>query len=345
MHWFTREGLISILVLVVLLFASVSFAVPFVATKDTSLLIAPSQEAQVIALLNAGEKAEVTALAGEYYKINTENGAVGYVKMTNLERVRQKDVPLVPIVIGSSNDTKKIVVIKPVKLINLMYSEAPKNILPGTEMTVSKKQSNKNSYWAMPNDGGYPGWVSKTDAETIRPISLATEEIRPLWGKGGVVSASSLGIMVWLERLDGTMIDDDTVLKIGDSYHIMVKADRDCYIRITSETPELKGFCQYYPNYFPGYTKSVKLQAGKVYSSEFLPPGRYFQVGEPIGTYDLIRVEATTEKPFIFISRGVQNQGCQSPPTRGGTFVNVEDIADQNPVPEVVVEQKVKTSK
>lgn len=329
---------VTLSLLMVFFITTTAGAVTFVASSDTQIYVAPSTESGTVAALNQGDAVEVLAVAGTYYKILTPNGQTGFASMTSLNRHRTRAIVLAPILIAAGSALGKVVLKKAYEYYN--EHKEKKKLLAGREFEVLETKGDKIK---VKTAEGKELWIKKAFLEKINEIRLAAGNLKTLWGNGEVKSTDSVGIEMELERLDGTSIGENTPLKLGDKYKIKVKVSKAAYVRITSETPDLGGFCQFYPNFFEGYKQSVKLEPNKEYSTIFLPPGKAFEVGQPIGAYDMIRIEASTESPFIFVPRGSANVGCQQTGIRGGTFGDVDDLAKANPVPEVVAEQKIKT--
>jgi hypothetical protein len=157
-------------------------------------------------------------------------------------------------------------------------------------------------------------------------------------------SDEPLSVVVFLERPDGTPIDDNVVLKKGESYRVRIKTNKACFIRILTMTPDYEAVCQYYPNPFPGYNTTKQFEPGKDYINDFLPPGQTFQVSEPIGSYDIVRVEVSTKQPFTFVPFDGKNESCRIGRSRGGGIADL-NTGGGNPTPDLVVEQKLRTNR
>ncbi len=345
--------IIPFIIVCTLLFTqSALAAVPFTAKNGTKVRVAPVGGAKLVAALKDGERVDVEAAAGDYYKIVMieRNGITGFVESSSIDRVRTRGVALAPLAISAASALAKVVIKKVVEYREkkkAMETAASNIVLqPGEEYPIVSHT--KDQYMIRLPDGREI-IVDENQATPLNSVDLAQGDVGYLWAHAPVATKNAPGLQVLVEKLDGTPVIPQTVLKIGEKYRIRIRVTKDAYIRITAETPELGGFCQYYPNHFLGYRQSMLLKAGQEYSGEFLPPGKSFEVGEPVGRYDLIRVELSTQRPFVFVPRGNENQGCQANnPTRGvrgGSFGNLEDVAAANPVPEVVFVYKIRTQR
>ena len=318
--------------------ASNVHAAPFVAIAEAKLLAAPVENAKTIVTVPKNSLVEAHAMAGPYYKVSFGKRFIGYLPMTSLERKPANDGNAQPLIVEAPQSAKRAVVVRTAVLAPAYGgdSSGPK-VAAGQEIEIMDAKVHSLQ---VRLETGYVGWINEAAVLRLRLVTIAGDSLN----KGALrEDAPPLALAVWLERQDGQPINDETILHKGDGYRIKVKANRNCYIRIIAETPELGGLCQFYPNHFPGFNKSFLLTAGKVYSTEFMPSGMLFQVGNPIGSYDLIRVEANTRAPFVFMPFSRQNEACKQTKHRGGAFMPEDMMRSGNPLPEVIVEQKIRT--
>lgn len=162
---------------------------------------------------------------------------------------------------------------------------------------------------------GATGWVASAALAALSSVEApgTSGTIADLQEGGAIPPADAGGLTVEVQvlRPDGRPIAPSDVLHLGDQYDLAVRCSRDCYVRITAEQPENDAVCQYHPNHLDGFARSARLAAGRWSREELLPNGIHFQVKEPIGEYDLIRVEANTTAPYSYVSGGDRGEGCQ----------------------------------
>lgn len=327
--------------LLTLVLVKTAWCVPFSVKTSTPVYAGPAVTAPTIDQLSTGSIVDVDYEAGGYWRVHTQKNKTGFVPVPTLTLVKTKGLALVPIIIAAAAPVAKAVLGKMAKwFLKKTGMDAGGELLPGQEFQVLSKEPGGWIKVLLPD--GTNGFVKDSkDIVYLKPVTYADNQAAGMWKNSEAIPANSaaLALEVLVRKTDGTPVPSGATLKLGDSYKIFIKPTADCYIRITCETPDHQSACQYYPNQFQGTQTSSLFKAGYTYSAELLPPGIDFKVNTPIGKMDILRIEATSAKPFSYVPA---NDGCA--PTvkfKGGGFsVSTTTV---NPTPQVVVEYIIKT--
>lgn len=333
----------------VLVTAHSVLAAPFVVSKTTTLLVAPSSDAPTIATLEPGSVVQVTHQAGAFWRVETPRGNAGYVPADALQQAKTKGGPLIPLMVLAATPLGKIVVAKAVgwfkKLIGMTGDDldhADGAISVGKELIVLAKEV--GGWLKVQDPSGQVGYVKESpDVVYLQPVGYADTQVAGIWKNSAPIPAGATGLTLQVEvrKTDGTPVPPGATLKLGDEYRIYIMPSADCYVRITAETPDAGHACQFFPNQFPGFQTSTPFLAGHTYATEMLPQGVNFKVSEPIGAQDILRIEATTAAPYHYVQ---STDGCAPTMTfKGGGFSTAGEI--KNPTAQVVVEYPIGTTK
>jgi len=330
-----------------LFMAAEAGAAPFTVVDSTQALAAPASGAPAVADLNAGQMVEVSHQAGAYWRVALPGGKAGYVPASALKQSEARAGLLAPLVIAAAAPLGKVVLSgainwfkQKIGLGSLATAQADQVLSLGQELFVLAREA--GNWLKVKTAQGAIGYIQA--APTVVPlqtVQAAPAAFASVYQQSRPIppTAYSLTLQVEIRKLDGTYVPPNGFLRKGEQYRIYLTPSADCYVRISCETPDHGHVCQYYPNRFPGTQTTMRLLAGRTYSTEFLPPGMNFQVVEPIGRRDIIRIEATTAAPFHYVPH---TDGCA--PTgvhRGGGF----SVAGQyiNPTAQSVVVYPIQT--
>jgi hypothetical protein len=341
--------ILAVLVVLVLL-ASSAAAAPFIAVKETAVLAAPSAQAPAVSQVASGEIVEVTHQAGAYWRVQTSQGQTGYVAADSLKQAQTRGGPLIPLVVMAAAPIVKVVVAKAVswfkKLLGIDADAAAKAdavLSLGKELLVLGKEV--GGWLKVQAPDGAIGFVKDGPSLVpLQPVEYAPPPVVGIWKDAEPIPQGVTGLTLQVEvrKADGTPVPPGSPLKRGDEYLIYVTPSADCYVRITCETPDLAHVFAYYPNEYPGRQTSALFQAGHTYSREMLPPAaNAFNVSDPIGAKDVLRIEATMAGPYQYVP--VPPDGMPTAKFKGGGFSMAGSVV--NPTAQVVVEYPILTGK
>jgi Bacterial SH3 domain len=334
---------IFIVVFVLLSFIAVNAnAEPFVTAEDTKVLAAPVIGAEKLSDLAEGTVVEVTHQAGEFWRVELAAGKPGYIEAANLRQVQTKGGPLVPLVVAAAAPVVKIVVTKVIAWFKDMLGVKEREIPPGTEMEVIERQG--NGWVKVRTPDQQIGYIKQAPTIVyLMPVAYAPQPMAGIWNGAQPIPQTAMGLTLRVEvrKIDGTYVPPNGLLKLGEQYRIYVTPSTDCYIRITCDTPGKGHVCQYYPNKFEGTQTSALFSGHKTYNAEMLPPGINFEVKEPIGPKDILRIEATRAAPYNYVKAG---DGCATQEAfRGGGFSTAGTVV--NPTAQVILEYPITTTR
>jgi hypothetical protein len=163
---------------------------------------------------------------------------------------------------------------------------------------------------------GAEGWVARQQVSflaSVRPAETSGTLADLLeGGEPPPAEAGGLTVEVRVLRVDGTAVAADEILTLGTEYDLSVRCSAECFVRITAEQPEHDAVCQYHPSHLEGFGESKPLPAGTWVKDALLPAGMHFEVSEPVGEFDVIRVEASRSGPYRYVSGGDRGEGCQA---------------------------------
>lgn len=235
-----------------------------------------------IAGLAPGQWLTVLSNAKGFAQVKLEDGTVGFVTETAVATVKQ----LAPLVASEG-------------------ALAAAGALPGGALVQAAAKAGSAAATAIPSPAG----------KDLQPAPATTEvaidSVNP--------TDDALVVRSWLQRQDGTRVDPGESLSEGEAYEVHAVCSRDCYVRVTGETPEMGIICQYSPNHVKGFDVSRLLRAGEDAWTGMLPTGAVFRVFPPLMTRDVVRVEAVPAQggqPFRYVPTVSAGQGC-TPNARG----------------------------
>ncbi len=342
--------------------------------SNQTAYVAPNIKAEVCAELSANLQIKITFMADDWYGFTSPEtkGKICWVNTKYVEQVvKTRSAALaVPLLIDAG---MAVVRFFTDLFTDKLFKDSEKNIKlkSGDFVTVLEETKNKVK---VRMKQGLEGWVPLTSLTKIKEISATPDMDQGIWvGHDLVVSNGEMRLDAWVQKVDGTRIPSSSLLTLGDEYEIHAICSKDCYLRITCETPAAEAVCQYSPNQIHGFKTSPKIPAGQDAWPFLLPQGIRFQVGEPVMGEDVLRVEAISAehgKPFHFVSGSDKGEGCvvsgpgkaesatglKDCSTRGGGFSRVGcgfrgggfSITAQghtNPVPEVVNQITIRTQR
>ncbi|MBI5527626.1 MAG: hypothetical protein HY897_14940 [Deltaproteobacteria bacterium] len=220
------------------------------------------------------------------------------------------------------------------------------------------------------NEKAKPVKVEPGALSMVQELRQVPQADQGIWQAGAPSTATtSLTVEVWVQKADGAFVPSGGALRLGDEYEIHARCSRDCYVRVTCETPGAGAVCQYSPSRSAGFDVSPRIAAGEDAWPKLLPPGVRFKVSEPVMPEDVIRVEAVAADagvPFRYVAGNDKGEGCVAGTAsatagevgmcdkpgagatrtscgyRGGGF-SVTAAGMQNPVPDVVSLYVLKT--
>ena len=344
------KRLFSIVVLGVFLVTGSAWAASFSSVETTLVLSAPVEKAPSIAKLETGDAIEVTHQAGEYWRVELPRGQTGYVPASSLQPTKIRGAFLAPLIIEAA-PVITVVVTKIVNWFKKIFGigrqavdQADRTIAQGEELIVLAEEA--NGWLKVQTKDGEVGYV-KGDSGLVRlePVRYADTDTAGIWTGATPIpkNARSLTLYVEVRKADGMLVPRGGALRQGDEYRIYVTPSANCYVRITCETPDFRHVFGYYPNAYPGTQTSALFHAGRTYSTEILPVidgvQRNLQVSEPIGSRDILRIEATTAGPFSYVP--VPETGMPTATFRGGGFSSTGTVT--NPTAQIVVEYPILT--
>ena len=296
-----------------------------VAQKDVDCLANPGGTVMVNGALKAGQRVVVTEAAnGRFATWINGREWCGWVEDSAVQSGGTRGVFAfaVPILAAAG----KFIVTEIKEWVTEKGKEAAKNAMCGAVRAV--RQEGDRVLVEAAN--GAQAWVEKkalAAVSTIMPSTSDSVVSDLLDGSEAPETPSGLTVEIRAFRPNGALVLPGETLRLDEEYGLEVRCSRDCYVRITAETPGQDALCQYYPNQFAGYTES-RLVSGNIWERALLPSDiNYFAVREPIGEKDVIRVEASTSRSYTYLPGGDRAEGCTAismVKTRGGGFAGGE---------------------
>jgi hypothetical protein len=299
----------------------------------------PYERGKVHGQVQPEQQVRVALAANNHYEVWIEDSWCGWVKADALSAEvyydsnnRSLALLLAPLITTFG----EILVNKTIK-----WFDGSSSQLPCGQLEIYQETMNK---FRITTPDGMSGYVNPNDVTTVSPVFSAQsrQQVSQLMvgGKLPENSGHTPGLMVEgrLLRPNGQIIWPSETLQLGEAYDIAIHCSRDCYVRITCETPEFDNTCQYHPSGLNDFKKSRKIKGGEWVQGVFLPSGVYFQVREPLSSYDLIRIEANTYAPYSFLpgadgdgcaSRGELANGAFTGCSRGGAIRGLDDCRDR----------------
>lgn len=340
-------------------------------TADQVARVAPSGEAAACATLPGDSHLSVSHATQGWYAFQSPEtgGKLCWVPSTALEPVTTRSLALaVPLFI----ETGRVVVtfLRDLFTGRLFRKKTGLKLEPGTMLSVLEETADR---LRVRTEQGQEGWIPRDATASVQQVARVPEFDQGVWaGHEAVKGNGDLFVEVWVQKADGSRVSNNGLLRLGDEYEIHARCSRDCYLRITCETPAAGAVCQYSPNQFPGFGISPRILAGQDAWGMILPPGVRFRVSEPVMSEDILRVEAVSAghgKPFYFVSGTDKGDGCASAGPgaspqadgqmqgcgmRGGGFsyqgcgyrgggFSATPQGQTNPIPELVTIVRIKT--
>ncbi|MEW5851483.1 MAG: hypothetical protein AB2A00_22025 [Myxococcota bacterium] len=319
--------------------------------KTAADLIPAPDAPESVGALEPGQDVEVMETQGDYVRIRTDKGAMGWVAKKALADAAQAVVK-----------TSQALASEPGR------AGGKGKVTPGDVVTVLKATKD---YVKLKLADGSVGWAAAQSVAVMQEFAAVpphlqapADEAAPTSGKKAgsergtderketamVTSASGAGeltVEMWLQKVDGTVLSDGAGLKEGDEYEVHVKCSQDCYLRVTGETPENNILCQYSPIHVKGWDVSPLIKAGEDAWPKLLPPGARYKVFPPVMTQDIVRVEAIPAsagvEPFRYVPGKGNAPGCT--PTSGTSrsvgivFGSSTETPPAQPVPTAVYQR------
>jgi len=338
--------------------------VPMRLISDQTARVAPSDEAPVCAKLAKDSTFSVGFVAESWYGISSPetHGKLCWLPAKSMEQVRTRSAVLaVPILIEAGRAV--VTFLRDLFTGDMFKKKASIKIDPGTMVSILEEAADKVK---IRTDGGQEGWIAREALSKIKEFSTTPKTDQGAWEGHQIVQTSgNLMVEVWVLKADGSSVQNRTELRLGDEYEIHARCSKDCYLRITCETPAAGAVCQYGPNHLPGFTVSPRIPAGQDAWPYIVPQGVRYHVSEPVMNEDILRIEAISAEygtPFYYVAGTDKGEGCASASivkaknedgvqqgcaTRGGGFsrqgcgyrgggFSVSQEGQTNPIPEVV---------
>jgi|GEM_PF-2827138 len=345
--------------------------VPMRLSSEQTARIAPSDRSPACATLAEGTAFSAMYVADGWYGLQVEEtqGKLCWVPAKGVEQIKTRSAVLaVPLLIEAGRAV--VTFLRDLFTGDLFKKKADIKIEPGTMVSILEEAADKVK---IRTDGGQEGWIAREALSKIKEFTSTPQKDQGIWeGHQAVNTSGNLLLEVWVQKADGSAVQNYSELKLGDEYEIHARCSKDCFLRVTCETPAAGAVCQYGPNQFPGFTVSPRIAAGQDAWSYMLPPGMRFKVSEPVMSEDILRIEAISaeySKPFYYVAGTDKGEGCASAgagmatnaegvtmdcSTRGGGFsrqgcgyrgggFSATPQGQTNPVPEVVSQFVIKT--
>ena len=371
-----RTSQIALVVLFVFLFTvdvSAAGPVPMRLSSEQTARVAPDDKAPSCATLAEGTTFTAAYVANDWYGFASEEtaGKTCWVPAKNVEQVRTRSAVLaVPLLIEAGRAV--VTFLRDLFTGDLFKKKADIKINPGDIVSILSEKADRVK---IRTGAGQEAWIAREALTKIKEFSTVPEADQGAWsGHQPMQVKGDLLLEVWVQKPDGTPVANGDTLKLGDEYEIHARCSKDCFLRVTCETPAAGAVCQYSPNQFGGYSVSSRIAAAQDAWQYLLPSGVRFRVSEPVMSEDILRIEAISAeygKPFYYVAGTDKGEGCASAGTgvatsadgvttdcatrgggfsragcgyRGGGFAVTND-GQTNPVPEVVSQFVIKTVK